>query len=194
MASKFGILQQRLVGAVLFFIPDGSQIDVGPPIVNSDAETKPADLVDWEDFNIGTVNQSAYDPVTNTRTVQGFRYQARKYVQGDQAVVLADAFNVTLIEYPATLFDQLMYGLAAAPVDNTPQPIFANSVREVTGWVKILRFTEDKALLCDAEFRVKLTIQENPPDSFEPGSPVLRLQHLGDTDPDIETIVFNPTP
>jgi hypothetical protein len=194
MATKFGSLAERLIGAVVFFVPDGTQLAAGPPPVVSGKLIKPATLVDWEDFNIGRINQSAYDPVTEERTRDSFSYARKKYIRDTKNIVMADAFNNTLIDYPATLFDRLMYGLASTPVADSPQAIFARNVREDLGWVKMLRYTEDGAVLCDAEFRVRLSIQENPPDSFEPGSPVLRIQHLGDTDAELEIITFNPAP
>ena len=194
MATKFGSIAERLIGAVVFFVPDESQLAAGPPAVTAGPLVKPSDLSVWEDYNIGSINQSAYDPVTEERTRDKFSYARKKYVRVTKTVVMADAFNVTLTEYPANLFDRLMYGLAADPVADTAQPIFAKNVRERLGWVKMLRFTEDGEILCDAEFHASLTIQENPPDSFEVGSPVIRIQHLGDSTEALETVVFNPAP
>lgn len=189
MASKFGSISERIVGAAIFFVPDGSTL---PGSAISGPAVKPGAIAEWEDYIIGRVNQSAYDPVTDSRTRDGFSYTRKKYARETKTWVAEDAFAVTLLDYPETLFDELMYGLASAPVANTPQPIFAKNVWEKLGWTRMLRITEDQETLCDATFRVRLTIQENPPDSIEPGSPILRIAHLADVDPEDEPIVFKP--
>lgn len=194
MPTAFGSLEERLVGAAFFFVPDGTNIgSVEAPQLTS-AVIKPADQAEYEDYNLGSINQSAYDPVNEERTREAFRYARKKYVRDTKNWVVADAYNITLIEYPATLFDELNFGLVDPIVDGTPQPIFANNVREKKGWVKIRRYLEGGELFMEAEFHGKITIQENPPDSFEPGSPVLRLEHLGDAASSLEEITFNPTP
>ena len=192
MATKFGSIAERLIGAVVEFVPDGSDISDDETPVLTDFETKPAEDAIWLDYNIGRITQAAYDPVTEDRTREAFSATRLRYVRENKSWVVTDAYNVTMIDYAATLFDELMYGLAGPIVADTPQAVFANNIREKRGWVRMTRYTEDKEILCQFEFHGKIMIQENPPDSFEPGSPVWRLEHLGDAASALEQITFNP--
>ena len=190
MASKFGQLAERLVGAEIWFIPDGENLgtEMEPDLVV--ASNPPGDA-DWPDYSLGRVNQAAYDPRTRERTREWARPGGGYQERTDQ-IVLEDAFNFTMIDVAETLFDQLMFGLATTPVDNVAQQAFASSVRHKDGWVRIRRINEDGSTLCLAELHVRLRATEIPADSNEPQSPVLRLALLGDGGAN-DTIVFNPS-
>ncbi|MFU8894005.1 MAG: hypothetical protein ACNA8L_10290 [Luteolibacter sp.] len=191
MASKFGQLVERLVGAQVWFVPDGENLgtEMDPDIVS--AANPPGDS-DWDDYDLGRVNQAAYDPRTRDRTREWAK-PTGGYQERTDTIMLEDAFNFTMIDVAESLFDQLMFGLASAPVANTPQQAFASAIRHKDGWVRLRRINEDGTTLCLAELHVRLRLQTIPADSNEPQSPVLRLSLLGDGGAE-DTIVFNPTP
>ena len=189
MPSKFGTLAERLVGAAAWFVPDGSNLGtVEAPEITSPT-SKPADDADWADYDLGRVTKSAYDPVTNEREREWFSIQKKKYSKRTDRQVLADAFNLTMVDYASDLFDSLMFGLGQAIVAGASQPIFAENTRHKDGWVRFKRWNDDGSLLTHAEFHVRLTIQEAPEDSSEPGSPVWRIEHLGDATAALETFI-----
>jgi hypothetical protein len=190
MPSKFGTLAERLVGARAWFVPDGSNLgtEVAPEITGPTA--KPGEDADWADYDLGRVTQSAYDPVTNERQRDWFSPEKKKYIRRTDRDVLSDAFNLTMVDYASDLFDTLMFGLGEAIVAGTAQPIFAESRRHKDGWVRFKRWNDDGSLLTLAEFHVRLTIQENPADSNEPGSPVWRIEHLGDATAALEEVTI----
>ncbi len=193
MPSKFGTLAERLVGARVWFVPDGSNLgdEVTPEITGPTA--KPADDADWADFDLGRVTQAAYEPVTEDREREWYSPEKKKYIRRTDRSTLTDAFNLTMVDYATSLFDELMFGLAAAIVDGTPQPIFQSNVRHKDGWVRLKRWNDDGALITLAEFHVRLSIQEAPADSKDPGSPVWRIEHLGDADEALEEFTANPS-
>ncbi|HEY1121739.1 MAG TPA: hypothetical protein VGE67_09070, partial [Haloferula sp.] len=188
MASKFGMLAERITGARVDFVPDGSNIGtlMAPEITGPTA--KPADDADWDGYDLGRITQAASDPVTNERNRQWFSPEKKKYIQRTDRQTLADAFNLTMVDYAETLFDGIMFGLGEEIVPGAPQPIFADNSRFKDGWIRLKRWNEETAaLLTHAEFHVRLTIQTAPPDSSEPGSPVWRIEHLGDATAALET-------
>ena len=189
MPSKFGTLAERLVGARAWFVPDGSNLGtvIAPEITGATA--KPADDADWNDYDLGRVTKSNYDPVTNEREREWFSPEKKKYIKRTDRQVLADAFNLTMVDFASNLFDSLMFGLKVEIVAGESQEIFADGVRHKDGWVRFKRWNDDGELLTHAEFHVRLTIQEAPDDSSEPGSPVWRIEHLGDATAALETFV-----
>ena len=192
MPTAFGSIAERITGARFWFVPDGSDIsdDETPELTGPTA--KPADDADWADYNIGQITQAAYDPTFTEREREFFSNELLRYVKRTDKVIDEDAFNLTMIEYASTVFDRIMFGLASDPEDDTEQQIFVATKRERDGWGRMIRYNEDKSVLCQLEFHLRLTIQENPADSSEPGSPVWRIAHLGDATPALETIIFNP--
>jgi hypothetical protein len=191
MASKFGELTERLVGAQVWFAPDGSNLgtEQAPDLVSN--TNKPADA-DWADYSLGRVNTAAYTPKTKERT-RGWALSTGGYKERTDTVVIEDAFDFTMIDYAATLFDQLMFGLAAAPADNTSQQAFASATRHKDGWIRLTRYNEDGSVLCVAELHVRLSLKTIPADKNEPGSPELHVALLADGGA-LDTIIFNPAP
>ncbi|MEI8038403.1 MAG: hypothetical protein WCJ14_08435 [Verrucomicrobiota bacterium] len=192
MASKFGTLAERLVGAKFWFVPDGSNIGtVLVPAVSSKT-VKPASGAPWLDYDMGRITSAKYDPVTQDRErefyVAGVGYKKRK----DKWVV-TDAFNLTTIDYAETLFDQLMFGLVTAPEDGVSQAAFRNSMRFKDGWALIIRYNEDGSILCQVELHVRLQIAAHPEDKNDPGSPEWRIEHLADAADALEQVTFRPT-
>ncbi|MCW1885632.1 hypothetical protein OKA04_12910 [Luteolibacter flavescens] len=189
MPSKFGTLAERLVGARFWFVPDGSNLgtEVAPEITGPTA--KPADDADWTDYDMGRATSAAYDPTNQERQREWFSPEKMKYIQRTDRQVLADAFNLTMVDYASNLFDELMFGLTAPIVAGEAQGIFASGSRHKDGWVRLKRWNDDGKLLVTAEFHVRLTIQTAPTDSSEPGSPVWRIEHLGDATAALETFI-----
>lgn len=191
--SKFGTLAERIVGARAWFVPDGSNLgtEMEPELTGPTA--KPTEDADWEDYDLGKVTSAGYDPVTRERTREYFSPEKKKYIQRNDRLVSADAFNLTMVEYASTLFDELMFGLDAEQAADTPQPVFATAARHKDGWVRLKRWNEETGeLMTQAEFHVRLRIQTAPDDSPEPGSPVWRIEHLGDAPQALETFTPNP--
>jgi hypothetical protein len=102
------------------------------------------------------------------------------YKKRTRKIVVEDAIEVTMIDYAPKLFDQLMFGLATAPVSGTPQQAFADAKRYKEGWVRLKRINEDGTTLSVTELHVELSIATNPDDKNEHGSPVWRIAHLAD--------------
>ncbi len=190
MASKFGQLVERLIGAQVFFAPDGSNLGTTevPDLVTK--TNKPSGS-EWTDYDLGRVNTAKYDPKTKDR-VREWGLGTGGYKERTDTIVIEDAFDFTMIDYAATLFDQLMFGLATPPVDNASQQAFKSAVRRKDGWIYIHRINEDGTSLCKAELHVRLTLKTIPEDKNEPGSPVLRVALLADGGA-LDTIIFNPT-
>lgn len=189
MASKFGELVERLVGAQVYFAPDGSNLGTVevPDLVS---KTNKPSGAEWADYDLGRVNTAAYTPKTKDR-VREWALPTGGFKERTDTIVIEDAFDFTMIDYAATLFDQLMFGLASAPVDNVSQQAFASATRYKDGWIQIKRYNEDGSVLCTAELHVRLTLKTIPEDKNEPGSPVLRVALLADGGA-LDTIVFNP--
>ncbi|RYD83980.1 MAG: hypothetical protein EOP84_06800, partial [Verrucomicrobiaceae bacterium] len=116
MPSKFGTLAERLVGARAWFVPDESNLGTVEAPELTGPTAKPGEDANWADFDLGRVTKSAYDPVTNERNRQWFSTEKKKYIQRTDIQVLADAFNLTMVDYAADLFDSLMFGLGQAIV------------------------------------------------------------------------------
>lgn len=189
MASKFGQLVERLVGAQIHFVPDGSNLGTveTPDLVS---RTNKPSGAEWTDYDLGRVNAAAYTPKTKDRTRE-WALPTGGYKERTDTVVIEDAFDFEMIDYAATLFDQLMFGLASEPVDGVSQQAFVSATRHKDGWIKLIRYNEDGTILCQAELHVRLTLKTIPEDKNEPGSPVLHVALLADGGA-LDTIVFNP--
>ena len=189
MAYKYGELVERLLTGQIFFVPDGSNIGtVEVPDLTS--RTNKPDAADYPDYDLGRVNTAKYDPTVAQR-VREWGKPTGGYKKRKQPIIEEDAFDFTLIDYAATLFDQLMFGLAAAPADNVSQQAFTEATRTKEGWVYIIRTNEDGSVLCLVELHVELSIKAVPDDKNEPGSPVIRVAVLADGGA-LDTVIFNP--
>lgn len=189
MASKFGEIVERLTGAEVFFAPDGSNLGTveTPDLVT---KTNKPSGAEWDDYNLGRVTTAKYDPKTKDRTREWGLPTGGFKVRTD-TIVIEDAFDFTMIDFAATLFDQLMFGMETEPVDNVSQQVFKSATRYKDGWIFLKRYNEDGSILCKLELHVRLTLKTIPEDKNEPGSPVLRVAHLADGAA-LDTIIFNP--
>lgn len=193
MSSKFGNISQRLIGAIHYFVPDGSQIGtVEIPAVSGPGK-KPANPEDWLAYFTGRIKACKYNPTTAKRDTEAFSPNSLTYDKTTEVWNELDAFEITQVEYPATLYDQLMFGLESTPVDGVAQPVFANPVRYIDGWSRMVRHNEDKSIHTVLEVRVRLSIMTHPDDQNERGNPVFRIEILKDTDPAMQTVTINPT-
>jgi hypothetical protein len=120
-----------------------------------------------------------YVPVTKERKRE-WAVSTGGYKERTDVVVVEDAFEFTMIDYAATLFDQLMFGMATTPVSGTAQTAFADPSRHKDGWVRMVRYDEDGNAFCELEIHSRLTLATIPEDKNEPGSPVIRVGHLAD--------------
>ncbi len=179
MAYAFGNLKERLTGALIHFIPDGTDIgDEEDPLIVG-ASVKPAAVAFTADYSLGRVNNSKYVPKTKDR-VREWALPTGGYKERTTKLFTEDAYEVTTIDYPTALFDQLAFGLAAAPVANTPQQAFKAANRYKDGWVQLTFVEEDGTISGVLTYHIRLEIQTAPEIKNEDGSPVWKLAHLGD--------------
>lgn len=190
MSYKFGALEERLVNAKVWFIPDGSNIgtELAPSLVSRAAA--PADDK-FPDYGIGRISICKYDPVTKKSTRE-WAATGGSYKQREDENTIADAFIVTMVDYATALFDRLAFGLSAAPVDGVSKQPFAKSRRHLDGWVLMKRTNDDDTVICRLKIHVRLTIATHPEDKNEPASPAWRIFHLADATDGTEEVVFRP--
>jgi len=187
----FNNIQERWVGAKIEFVPDGTDIGTveDPSLVS--ATTKPATDMIWNAWHFGDVVSRKPDNKTKTVNREYFSRVAKKYIEREDVRVTQDRFVVTMKDF-CSLHDQLSFGLASAPVNNTPQPTFATIDRSINGWVRLTRYNEDGVAISKTEFHGKVDLPEIPEDKNEFGSPTYRFQHLKDADPEMEETTMFP--
>lgn len=186
MAYAFGSLKERLTGATLKFIPDGTVISMA----TISATAKPADAAFTADYSMGRVTNSKYVPKTKDRTRE-WASPTGGYKERTTKQVTEDAYEVTVIDYATALFDQLAFGLADAPTDGDSQQAFARAQRWKDGWIQMTLIEEDGASSGVLTVHVRLEIATAPEIKNEDGSPVWRIALLGDGGP-LDTYVPYP--
>lgn len=178
MPAAFGTLIERLVGAEIFFAPDGELIGAAAAAIS--ATVKPATAGDYADYNLGRVQKIAYQPTTKDRSREWASptggYKNRKDTQ-----VVEDAFVGSLIDYAPFLFDQMMFGTAglADPADGAQQA-FEKGTRYKDGWLLMKRYNENGTAITTLEIHARLYVEKFPEDMNEPGTPEFRIIHLAD--------------
>ena len=186
MPAAFGTLIERLVGAQIYFAPDGSLIGTASAAISATA--KPATpATAYLDYNLGRVNTVKYAPKTKDRTRE-WASATGGYKERTTKVVTEDAMDVTLVEYPPQLFDQLMFGTAALAAVGSQQA-FEKANRYKDGWLYMKRINEAGVVIGIIEIHARLSIDTPPEDKNEPGSPVIHLVHLADAGA-LDTITF----
>lgn len=177
MPAAFGTLIERLVGAQVFFAPDGALIGAAAAAISATA--KPATpATAYVDYNLGRVNTVKYVPKYKDRTRE-WASATGGYKERTDKTVTEDAMDVTLVEYPPQLFDQLMFGTAALATAGTQQA-FQKATRYKDGWLYMKRINEAGVVIGIIEIHARLSIETPPEDKNEPGAPVLHLVHLAD--------------
>ena len=186
MPAAFGTLIERLVGAEIFFAPDGSLIGTASAAISATA--KPASpTTAYLDYKLGRVNTVKYVPKTKDRTRE-WASSTGGYKERTTKVVVEDAMDATLVEYPPQLFDQLMFGTAALAAVGSQQA-FEKANRYKDGWLYMKRINEAGVVIGIIEIHARLSIDTPPEDKNEPGSPVIHLVHLADAGA-LDTITF----
>jgi hypothetical protein len=186
MPAAFGTLIERLVGAQIYFAPDGSLIGTAAAAISATA--KPASpTTAYLDYNLGRVNTVKHAPKTKDRTRE-WANSTGGYKERTTKVVVEDAMDVTLVEYPPQLFDQLMFGTAALAAVGSQQA-FEKANRYKDGWLYMKRINEAGVVIGIIEIHARLSIDTPPEDKNEPGSPVIHLVHLADAGA-LDTITF----
>lgn len=184
MAAAFGTLIERLIGAQVYFAPDGSLIgSSSAAISNVIAPATPATTM--LDYNLGRVNTAKYDPKTKDR-VREWAVSTGGYKERTDKVIVADAFDFTVIEYAPQLVDQLMFGTAALAAAGAVQP-FVNALRQKDGWLYFRRINEAATAISLLLLHSRLTLATIPDDKNEPGSLVFRCVALADSSLDLIT-------
>lgn len=175
MAYAFGNLKERLTGALIRFVPDGTVISS----ITIAAGAKPAEVAFTEDYSLGRINNSKYVPTTKERKRE-WSLPTGGYKERTTKSVTEDAFEITVIDYATALFDQLAFGLADAPVAAASQQAFAAANRYKDGWAQLTLIEEDGTKSGILTFHVRLEIQTAPELKNEDGSPVWKISHLAD--------------
>ena len=174
MAYAFGTLKERLTGAEFHFIADGTVVST----VTIGAAAKPAAAAFTGDYSLGRINNSKYVPKTKDRNREF--YDGTQWKERTTKSVTEDAFEITVIDYATSLFDQLAFGLESAPVDDTEQQAFAAGNRYKDGWAQLTLKEEDGTVMGVLTIHVRLEIATHPEIKNEDGSPVWRIVHLAD--------------
>jgi hypothetical protein len=192
MPYAFGTLKERLTGALIHFVKDGTAIGTEETPVASSKSAKPAAAFFTEDYSLGRINNSKYVPKTKER-VREWALATGGYKERTTKQVTEDAYEITVIDYATALFDQLAFGLAAVPTANASQQAFAKADRWVDGWVQLTLTEENGTTLGVLTIHVRLEIQTAPEMKNEDGSPVWRISHLADGGT-LDTYIPYPTP
>ena len=186
MSAAFGPLIERLIGAQVYFAPDGSLIGASAAAISATA--KPASpTTAYADYNLGRVNTVKYSPKTKDR-VREWALGTGGYKERTDKVVVEDAMDVTLVEYPPHLYDQLMFGTAAL-AEVGSQQAFQKATRYKNGWLYMKRINEDGVVIGLIEIHARLSIDTPPEDKNAPGSPQIHIVHLADAGA-LDTITF----
>lgn len=175
MPYEFGVLKERLTGALFRFVPDGTVIST----ITISKVAKPALIAFTDDFSLGRINNSKPVPKTKDR-VREHVAETGGYKERTIKTVTEDAYEITVIDYATALFDRLAFGLNAAPVANTPQQAFQRSDRYMNGWAQLTFIEENGTRSGILTAHMRLEIQTAPEIKNEDGSPVWRISHLAD--------------
>lgn len=179
MPYAFGTLKERFTGSQIHFVLDGTDIseDETPSLTSN--LIKPVAAFFTDDYSLGRVNNSKYVPTTKERKRE-WALPTGGYKERTTKTTTEDAFEITVIDYATALFDQLLFGLDAAPVDNTPQQAFKSADRYKDGWAQVTLIEEDGTVSGVLTIHVRLEIQTAPEIKSEDGSPVWKISHLAD--------------
>ena len=188
MAYAFGTLKERLTGAGIRFVKDGTTISA----IIIGAAAKPAAAAFTDDYSLGRINNSKYVPKTKDR-VREWALPTGGYKERTTKLTTEDAYEITVIDYATALFDQLAFGLAGPPVANASQQAFAAADRYVDGWAQLTMIEEDGTISGILTIHVRLEISAAPEIKNEDGSPVWRIAHLADGGA-LDTYIPYPTP
>lgn len=177
MSAAFGTLIERLVGAQVYFAPDGSLIGASAAAISATA--KPATpATSYLDYSLGRVTQITPDVKTKD-TTREWAASTGGYRQRTDKKVIESAFTFSCVDIAPQLFDQLMFGLAALAAVGSQQ-VFANSKRYVDGWFYVKLINEAGVAPAVIEFHARLTIDKMPTFKNDPVDAEWRVQHLAD--------------
>lgn len=180
MSNPFGTLIERLVGAQVYFAPDGTSIGGSTPFTTPLAYNVKvsAPTTAYADYGLGRIQNVKYDPKTKDRTRE-WASPSGGYKERTDKVVVSDSFIFTCVEYAPQLYDQLMFGTAATASAGAQQA-FQQANRYKDGWIYMKRINEAGVAIGLLEIHARLSIDAPPEDKNEPGSPVWRVVHLAD--------------
>jgi hypothetical protein len=179
MPYAFGSLKERLTGATFHFVLDGTDVSATETPSLASKTVKPAAEFFTEDYSLGRITNSKYVPRTRDR-VREWALPGGGYKERTTKSTLEDAYEITVIDYATALFDQLAFGLAAAPVANTSQQAFSSADRYRDGWVQMTLIEEDGTVSGILTIHLRIEISAAPEIKNEDGSPVWRITHLAD--------------
>jgi hypothetical protein len=186
MATPFGTLIERLVGAQVYFAPDGALIGATSTAISAViAPATPA--TSMLDYNLGRINTVKYDQKTKDRTRE-WAAPTGGYKERTDKVVISDSLVFTCIEYAPQLYDQLMFGTAALAAVGS-QTLWEKANRYKDGWAYIKRINEANVSIGLILAHVRLSLDAPPEDKNEPGNAVWRMADLADAGA-LATITF----
>ena len=188
MANPFGSIIERLVGAQVYFAPDGALIGAASAAIsNSVPPATPA--TSMLDYSLGRVATLKYEPEFKETTREWAAGTGGYKLRKDKKVI-SDNFTFTCVDFATQLYDQLMFGVAALAAPGS-QTAFAAANRYKDGWLYMFRLNEAGVKIGVFLIHSRLSINSMPEDKNEPGSPEWRIQHLADASPaTLDTITF----
>lgn len=123
-------LQKTMLGSKLYFIENGVTVDT--VTVSKDAKPDTDPTTNWR--SLGCANDLTPYRVTEEDTP--FKcFDGKRFRQRSTTVVLEDGWEFSLESHCEPIY-RLMLGLSAEVADDTPVIPFAESIREIMGWLK----------------------------------------------------------
>jgi hypothetical protein len=175
MAYAFGTLIERLPGATIHFIPDGTTVS---SVVMS-ATAAPALAAFTSDYTLGRISSAKYTPKTKDRTRE-WALETGGYKERTTKITTEDAFEATVIDCATALVDQFSFGLETAPAANTAQQAFVAANRYKDGWILLTFIEEDGTESGKLRIHARLELNGVPEIKNEDASYVWRVAHLAD--------------
>ena len=192
MANKLGNLQELLISARMYMVPDGSNIGtLAVPIISNNA-VLPAAVAGWLDWDLGRVKEATHETKDKKRSIEWGNVNTGGYDVEERTMATTDVFKVTTVDSPLEFLQQLEYGLATPPVANVAQTAFARKDRQIAGWARFVRVRENGTALSTVVMRVRIELDKLPKDSSSPSDTQWMLTAIKDADPLLSTITLNP--
>ncbi|MEO5914867.1 MAG: hypothetical protein ABIS50_11580 [Luteolibacter sp.] len=177
MPAAFGTLIERLYGQTVFFAPNGSLIGTSGAAISATA--KPATpSTAYPDYSLGRVSEGAYDPKSQT-VVRSWCSPTGGKKQRTDTKAIEDAFNISTIDFPPQLYDQIMFGTDALAAAGSQQ-IWKNGARYKDGWFYSKLINESGVAFGVMEFHARLTITKFPKINGEAAVAEWRVTDLAD--------------
>ena len=180
------MLEELLMGGFAYFAEDGTT--VGADTI--DSATKPDNSSSVVSPSIGCIREMRHERVTENlgdricpKTTGGYTTTARNYITDDKFTFVGEDHN--------ELVHRLQFGLSSTIALGTSQTPFADSKREVKGWIYLVGRKQDGTQLVVLESYGKVELTDVPAWTKAYGQPAVTFtpeENAGNT------IVYPTTP